>query len=415
FQYNPIVNEVEGIVTYKAAPFAGTRITAKVNPGDIVDGSTVTNFESVSDNSGYYRFADLPALKRNAPITLTAIERRVQDQPITAELKTNGTPLLSKNFDFVFKEKKNGVVTIQGRVQEKTLTNRLIDLSVGGIVRLAGTNISAPIMPGGWFIIKVPYPINGKVIASAEGFQDQEVNWYYAMSSSYPAKEGAYSYENWANNVQNVSDFYRFMQSSQMASKLGIGNGKLSDVARTYFSPDEEIKQIMASQVTGLSRAPQGNMTFSFQLDPNFDKSRNMVAGRVWVDGVEVHPAEAGKNWVYSGTPGKHTFKIEPVKGGATFFGQTGEFSLLDQLFGVLTTTVYLSPATMISGVVKDDVSGKVVEGATVSVDGLNYEVLTNSKGEYQLLLPNNKEYKIAVLKPSYEATSQVRVVTESQ
>jgi len=411
FVYNPIVNDLEGKVTFNAAPFDGSRIQATVKVTDIVDGSTATIFEAVSDNAGYYKFTDLPALKRNATISLSAIERRIQDDPFTATVVTNGSALYSKNFDFILKEKKKGVVTIQGRLQESTETNRLVNLS-GGIVRLEGSNISTQVMNDGWFIIKVPFPFTGKLLASVEGYKDTYVQTYWNMTVG--ASNGIFTPQSWADNVSRPQEF-RPLQSSRMASAMGIGSGSLEDAAKTYINSDEEIKQIYASTVTGMKKQPQGDVNLTFFLTAKVGRSTELVAGRVWVDGVEVKPAEAGQNWIYNGTPGTHTFRIEPIKGGATYFAQTGEFTILNQVYGVVKGYVYLQPAIMVSGVVKDDITGKVVEGATVSVNGLNYQVTTDSKGEYQLLLPNNKEYKIEVVKPSYEGTSTVTIVNNSQ
>ncbi len=416
FVYNPIVNEVEGIITFDKDPLSESRITATVKATDILDNATATSYEAVTDSKGYYKFTDLPALKRGAVINLSVTERRVRENPWLADVTITGVGVSLLKKDFVLRQ---GVTTIVGRVMEKVGATGSTVINSSILVTIKGTNYSTRTTADGYFIFKVPSPFKGEIIASADGYIEQKVLHYYATQN--PKDTDVFTIADWANNIGKLQ--YQDMgltNSYQYGPKLGLGDGLLENIGKTYFKSTEEIKQIFGAVLTKLQKNPTGDFSLQFFLQGAVQRDANRVGGTMTLTNaagvnVPVPPVETGKSWGYAGPAGKYSFQIDPIKGGATFFPTKGEFTITDGAYGYRDAIVVVAPATMISGVVRDNVTGLPVAGAVITGVGTNYETITNSKGEYQLMLPNNSEYKIAVTKNSYDGTSEVRVVKEAQ
>ncbi|MES2455700.1 MAG: carboxypeptidase regulatory-like domain-containing protein [Bacteroidota bacterium] len=407
FVYNPSKNAVEGIVSFNGSPMVGTRIVATFQDSDISDGSTETMYEAVTDLNGYYKFATLPTLRRTAIITLTVTERRIQEGTGIYTVTAEGVKVLTKNIEL-----KKWMATVVGQaVWEKGSQRFPIP---NALVTIRGTNITTRTTNNGIYILKVPLPCKTCklpiVDITADGYKDTSpIVTYQPWSSGLSIPSGAFTPAQWDGYVQATAALKSFRTYGKVpADSLNIGSGTLTSAFSTFFSPGEEMRLAIEVFTAVMPRVDGGDIKLRFKLD---DK---LVAAKVWIDGERVKDAVAGEEYHYKGLPRDHTVTVEPISAEVPFLKTTAEFPIINLYYGYLDMTVKLQHAMMITGVVRDSKTGKPLDSALVSVVGLPYKVYTNSQGEYSFSLPNNREYTLSVVRPTYEGASETRVLSSS-
>ncbi|MEA5402937.1 carboxypeptidase regulatory-like domain-containing protein [Arcicella sp. DC2W] len=399
FVYNPSRNQIGGILTFLGVPKGGTKITATITLAkSIRDGSTQTTFESITDESGYYRFANLPFVFANTEIKLTVFDTRFMEVPSDIFVTTKYEELLqTKNIDI---KMPKGVIV--GRVK---FGKGSYDGKGGVRVVLKGTNLSTTTTAEGFYTIKVPFPTvspNNVIECYADGYVDATTKFY--QSSSYIPASGIGDANSWASYMTGLYPLGVYRSGRTTADMLGIGTGTMSDNYKTYFPQGEEFRIAYEAQEIMLTPIPRGGYILEFSLS-----NKKIVGGKVTVDGKDVSFASDNSKWYYEGTPGEHSFVIEPVPGGATFMKTSGIFKILDGV-NYLEMKVILTPAMVITGVITDKDLGKGLAGAKVYVNGLPYEATTDANGKYVLTLPTGKEYTVSVVHPSYIAPIDVKI-----
>ncbi|MEA5427965.1 carboxypeptidase regulatory-like domain-containing protein [Arcicella lustrica] len=403
FVFNVSKNQIDGIVTFSGIPRSGAKVTATIQTYDLRPGvpkNVNTVYTAITDASGYYKFAELPWLLPRGIVKLSVTDTRIMESATEVDaVIQDGQQLQTKNIAL-----KRLVATIIGRI--KFSSSSTGDGIENALVTLRGTNISTRTTKNGYFTLKVPYPVplGSKLDCYADGYLDKEIS-FYMLPATYPS--GGYTASNWQSYLWGLDPLKYLSKNDITADLLGIGTGQVKDIFPTYFSVGEEVKgsYVTSGTDTKLTLIPSGSAVLFFSLS-----NKQIVGGKVTIDGKEVFTATDGVPWFYTGTPGTHSFTIEPVVGGASFMKASGSFNIVNGISG-LDLKVILTPAMVITGVIRNTETGIAVAGAKVYVNGLPYEAVTDAKGNYTLTLPKaDREYVLSVVQSSFIAPTEVKV-----
>ena len=404
FVFNVSKNQIDGIVTFSGIPQSGSKVTATIQTYDLRPGvpkNVNTVYTAITDASGYYKFAELPWLLPRGIVKLSVTDTRIMESATEVDaVIQDGQQLQTKNIAL-----KKLVATIIGRIKFSASTTG--DGIENALVTLRGTNISARTTKDGYFTLKVPYPVkapSNKLDCYADGYLDKEIS-FYMMPATYPS--GGYTASNWQSYLWGLDPLKYQIKNNITADLLGIGTGQVKDIFPTYFSASEEVKgsYVTSELDTKLTLIPSGSAVLFFSLS-----NKQIVGGKVTIDGKEVFTATDGVPWFYTGKPGTHSFAIEPIVGGASFMKASGIFNIVNGISG-LDLKVILTPAMVITGVIRNKETGTAVAGAKVYVNGLPYEAVTDAQGNYTLTLPkDNREYVLSVVQSTFIAPTEVKV-----
>ncbi|MES2809398.1 MAG: carboxypeptidase-like regulatory domain-containing protein [Bacteroidota bacterium] len=397
FSYN-LNNTLDGTVTFMSKGKSGVRITATVNPADVIGSISATPLETVTDYFGYYNIS-LPDLKNGAIVKLSIVDRSIQETPFTYETTYTGVTPLTKN------------IVLTRTLQ--SVVGRLVDnnnLPVpNALVTVNGTNISTKTTTDGLYYLTMVANNNTLDLQfSADGYNGASLSVNATKLGSLTTN--GITAVQWQDKITSTATVKNWMMTKSVpsitATDLGLGTGDLNAAYQTLFADPSAIQR-----VADAGTATMANLKGVAQL--NLKLNGKAVRAKITINNNPEQNIEASGTLIYRNDPGNYTFTITPYPGDAPFVQFYGEFNLIKG--GLNNFDISLEDGIRLSGTVINKKTGKALDSVAVSVAGMPYKTTVDKSGLFVLYLPKNESFTYNFQRKDYynlDTTARVAVST---
>ncbi|MFC5408594.1 hypothetical protein ACFPMF_04705 [Larkinella bovis] len=372
-----------GISNPTFTPREGVQVTVTIAKNDLVsppaNGADFTKTVT-SDISGQYTLAELPLLKKNAQLKLTAVDNRLSPIPLNESVTYTGNGQIAKDLTI-----DNSVSLIAGVVKDqfgKPVSGAFVKvLSTGQIIR---ANES------GFFVAKAYGSNSVSLQYVAPGFEQKLL--------SYPVNSQG---NKWNNLVGNITGLYSLLK--------GLGQSVLSKSNIAAFTkrvlPGDKVKSV-ASAGTVVIQNLEGSIRFIASAnDSPVSVKIELGNGKSGTTGTT--------GWYYKGTAEVVTYKATPLDGGLGLLPVAGELTL--KAGEAKSVSLTLEPGIALTGKVSNKGTKGAIKQATLQVQDLPYTAQTDDKGKYTLYVPVGKEIKVKASARKFSTASVAMTVSKSR
>ena len=372
----------------------GVRITVTINAADMLTAPAGKggNFTKTvtSDRSGQYTLADLPLVKKGAPLKLEASDSRLSPVAQVENIAFTGSEVIDKDITL-----RAAVTLLAGMVKDqygKPVASAIVKVqATGQIIR---TN------EYGFFIAKA-YGSQVGLSVAAGGFDEKSGTFTagrFAWNDAKPEENN----RTWAQTLGNYASVKELLtasgQTTLLPAALGYADETLSDAFTRLVLPDEQLAG-MTDAGTITIRNQQGLIRFVTRLNGTPVLARIELAnGKAGETG--------GKGWDYTGGAEVIGYKVVPAEGAAVYLAQSGEVNVTAGELKIITLA--LQRAVLLSGRVGKKGSKEGVAAAKVDVQDLPYSTTTDKEGNYRLYVPFDRELRIRGTAKNFNTTSQM-------
>ncbi|GAB3989608.1 hypothetical protein GCM10028807_14880 [Spirosoma daeguense] len=364
-------------------PREGVRVTVKIDKNDLAsppaNGADFTKTVT-SDKSGQYTLADLPLLKKNAPLKLTAVDNTLSPVPLTETVTYTGNSQIAKNLTI-----QNSISLIAG-----VLKDQFGKPVSGGMVKVLSTGQVIRTNESGFFVAKAYGSNSVSLQYAAPGFAQK--------SATYPASNQAGKWSNFLSNTKGMYDLLK-----------GLGQSVLAKSNITAFTklvlPGEKLNSV-SSAGTIVIQNQEGSIRFVASAN-NSPVSVKIELG----NGKSGTTGATG--WNYKGTAEVVTYKATPVDGEPGLLPVSGELTLKAGEKKSISLT--LERGIALTGTVSNKGSNGTIKQATIRVQDLPYTTQTDDNGKYTLYVPIGKEIKVKASARKFSTASAAMTVSDSR
>lgn len=384
---------ITGVVNFRSVPQSNVNLSLKINQADILDVSnTRTTYDLVTDANGNYS-CNLPKLKTGAKINFIIRAEEIRLLPFKDSVLYTGNAMIKDIY------LQNNVYTITGRLadqQNNSISNALVTVK--------GSSESSKTSPAGFYMLKVYGDELSTASFTVDGYPVKQQTFTPGITYDLVKGDVALTSPGWIKALKLTREVVanpQLIPANILTSEImGTGNGPLQENYPYFFDASETLKGVIDLGRTTYT-LPMGTLKLNIPFHGELVKARIKLENTI-VSKLFDSTSTAGAVYNAQLSAGHYNINISSIPGAAVFVSYFGEFDINGEQTTELT--VKLADGVLVRGQIKNKVSDVNIDSVSLAVTGTPYTTVTDTAGNFCLVLPQNDAFRFRLTQKNYNA-----------